>query len=303
LSALVLRRDDLADLATLGEAMVESRFFKDVNKASEAVVKIIAGRELGMGPIESMRAFHAINGKVELTADALAARVKASGGRYDYRVVALDDLGCALEFYEGGVAVGTSVFTDADRAKAGLSLTDRNGDPGPWSKYPRNMFFSRALTNGVGWYCPDVALGLAAREAEGDLSGLGATIALGDTPEPAMAGDTEPVIVDLEVGAAAPVAVLASSTSASGSAGAYGEGAEVEPEATTSGHDPDEGIGALAGPFDERPAGAEPCAHTNVKPSPRDALAAKGWVICLDCPAAPFQVDADDPRWPGERIP
>ena len=26
----------------------------------------------------------------------------------------------------------------------------------PWEKYPRNMVFARALTNGARWYCPDV---------------------------------------------------------------------------------------------------------------------------------------------------
>jgi hypothetical protein len=310
MTALVLRRDDLADLAVLGEALVESRFFKDITKVSEAVVKIIAGRELGMGPVEAMRSFHVIQGKVDLTAGALAARVKASGGRYDYRVLSLDDFGCELAFYEGGVEVGRSSFTESDRARAGLALTDSHGDPTAWSKYPRSMMFARALTNGVGFFCPDVALGgpaaspdargLAAREPDPDLSGLGSTITVGDVPEPAATGDSGPVIAVLEVGAA-PAVALTSSTSASGTADAYGEGADVEPEATTSGSA--EGDEAPAAPADEQIAPLEPCSHPNVKPSPREVMASRGWVVCIDCPASPFQVDADDPRWPGARRP
>lgn len=197
MSVIVLHKEELKDLVLLGDAMVESKFFKDVTKASEAVVKILAGREVGLGPVEAMRSFHAVNGKVEWTADALAARVKASG-RYDYRVERLDDLGCELIFYEHGAEVGPSKFDDADRARAGLRTTDNHGDPTAWAKYPRNMMFSRALTNGVGWYCPDVALGLAPTLA----SDVAPTMIEADVPE-----STFPVIALPEAtGAAEPVA-------------------------------------------------------------------------------------------------
>lgn len=152
---LALRQTDLQELTLLGDAMVESGYFKDLRMAQQAIVRIIAGREFGMGPVEAMSSFHVIKGKVELTADALAARVKASA-RYDYNVLALSDTECILEFFENGRLAGVSSFTEDDREKAGLQLRGSEG-PTAWARYPRNMLFARALTNGVAWYCPDIA--------------------------------------------------------------------------------------------------------------------------------------------------
>jgi len=47
-------------------------------------------------------------------------------------------------------SIGKSEFTAADAAKAG---TQNMG------KFPRNMLFARAMSNGVRWYCPDVFSG------------------------------------------------------------------------------------------------------------------------------------------------
>jgi hypothetical protein len=78
--------------------------------------------------------------------------VKTSG-RYDYRVIDLTPQRCILQFLDRGEHIGDSTFTikDAETAK----LMNR----GPWSQYPRNMLFARAISNGVAWFCPDVVSG------------------------------------------------------------------------------------------------------------------------------------------------
>ena len=58
-------------------------------------------------------------------------------------------------FFEDGKGIGRSRFTLQDAQKAGLNGSDN------WRKYPRNMLFARALSNGVKWYCPDVTGGPA----------------------------------------------------------------------------------------------------------------------------------------------
>ena len=73
-------------------------------------------------------------------------------------MIRLDDAGCEIAFYEraGGKAteLGRSSFT-ADDAKA-AQLGGEN-----YKKFPRNMYFSRALTNGARWYTPEVFGGSA----------------------------------------------------------------------------------------------------------------------------------------------
>lgn len=148
------RKVELSYLQTVGEVLAKSHFFDDAQTAERAVAKILAGQEFGMGALEAMRAFHVIDGKVEMSADAQARLVKASD-KYDYAVVELTDDACEIAFFQSDLGdIGNSRFTIADAERAGIVKKE-----GAWSKYPRNMLFARALTNGVAWFCPDAISG------------------------------------------------------------------------------------------------------------------------------------------------
>lgn len=144
-------RDDMP-LSDLGRILAQSGFFADAKDAGQAIVKVLAGRELGFGPIASMTGVYIVKGRVSLSANLLAAAIKRSG-RYDYRVITNTAQAVEIVFYEvfGGKReeIGRSSFTAEDAKKAGLG-----GDN--WNKYPRNMLFARAISNGAKWYCPDV---------------------------------------------------------------------------------------------------------------------------------------------------
>ncbi len=141
----------LADVMTLGDVFKTSGYFKDVREQSQAVVKILYGQELGFSPVVSMMGIHIIEGKPALSANLMGAMVKRSG-KYNYQVKALTDTECVLTFTENGQPSGESKFSMADAQKAGVV---RPG--GSWTKYPRNMLFSRALSNGVKLYCPELS--------------------------------------------------------------------------------------------------------------------------------------------------
>jgi hypothetical protein len=150
-STNIVRTMDDAERAA--RAMSASGFFADTKQASQAIVKILAGQELGFGPFASMTGVHIIKEKPTLAANLMAAAVKRSG-KYNYKVVKHDENECHLEFYElwGGKweKVGDSVFTIADAKKAGVYESNPN-----WKKYPRNQLFARAISNGQKWYAPD----------------------------------------------------------------------------------------------------------------------------------------------------
>jgi len=90
----------------------------------------------------------------------MAACVKKSG-RYNYRVTEMNDKACTIEFMERldgkWTTSGESKFTIDDARKAGTKNLD---------KFPRNMLFARAMSNGVRWYCPDVMSGSVAYTPE-----------------------------------------------------------------------------------------------------------------------------------------
>lgn len=141
------------DLQNVAKAMVASGFFKDSTKISQAVVKIMAGREIGIGPFGSMNGIHIIKDKAAFGANIMASKVKSSA-RYNYRVTEMKNTVCTIEFMEhfngSWQTIGTSSFSLEDAKKAGTQNLD---------KFPRNMLFARAMSNGVKWYCPDVMNG------------------------------------------------------------------------------------------------------------------------------------------------
>ena len=134
------------DAMKAAQAMAASGFFQDARQAAQAVVKILAGQELGVGPFTSMTGVYIIHGRPALSANIMAAAVKRSG-RYNFRVSELSDTRCEIIFFEGGQECGRSVFTADEARKAGTKNMD---------KYPRNMLYARAISNGVRWFCPDV---------------------------------------------------------------------------------------------------------------------------------------------------
>ena len=153
---LIVREQENMDVFRLGEVMSKSGFFPSAKDATKAVVKILAGREMGIAPVAAMMGIHVIttqNGtSIQVGANLLASLVK-SHPRYDYRVTRHDDNACVIEFFQDGKPIGVSSFSKADAEKAG---TKNMG------KFPRNMLFARAMSNGVKWYCPDVTAGITA---------------------------------------------------------------------------------------------------------------------------------------------
>jgi len=176
----------------LGKVLAASGFFQDSRQAAQAVVKVLAGRELGFGPIASMSGIHIISGKPTLSANLLAAAIRNSGA-YDYTVVALDDTACEIAFLRDGKELQPrSTFTIDDAERAGLNTGNNSHS---WKKYPRNMLFARAISNGARWHCPEVFSGAPVYTPDE----LGATVN-GETGEVvtvngALVGDGAPQIV------------------------------------------------------------------------------------------------------------
>ena len=145
----VVQQLPISELMNLAKAFAESGMFSDTKSAAQAIVKIQAGQEIGIPPFAAMTGIHIIQGKPTIGAGLIASRLKGSG-KYDYRVVEASEKVCSIDFYQGNTKIGNSTFTIEDAKKA---LT-KNID-----KFPKNMLFARAISNGVKWYCPDIFSG------------------------------------------------------------------------------------------------------------------------------------------------
>jgi hypothetical protein len=141
-----LIRMNVSEISTLAKAFIESGFFADSKSLAQAIVKIQAGQEMGIAPFAAMSGIHIISGKPTVGAGLMASMVKASG-KYDYVVSEHSEKVCSIDFFKGSIPLGTSTFTLDDARKAGTKNLD---------KFPKNMLFARAMSNGVKWFTPDV---------------------------------------------------------------------------------------------------------------------------------------------------
>lgn len=143
-TALAIRNE--LGIMEVGRILAKSGFFADAKQEAQAVVKVMAGAELGFGPIASMSGIYIIKGKPAVSANLMAAAVKRSA-KYDYRIIAHTSEECTLAFFENGEKCGESSFTADDAKRAGTQNM---------AKFPRNMLFARAMSNGAKWFCPDI---------------------------------------------------------------------------------------------------------------------------------------------------
>src|SRR5688572_29930764 len=85
------------DAMTMAQQFFKSGFFSDIRDASQALVKIEYGRELGVGPAAAMLGVHIIQGKPSPSAGLMAALIKGSE-KYNYAVKKWTNEACVLTF-------------------------------------------------------------------------------------------------------------------------------------------------------------------------------------------------------------
>jgi len=162
-------------------------------KPASTAAAILTGRELGLGPMASLRGLQVIDGSVSMTAQMMAGKILAAGHKVEW----VDNTDKAAEVRItrcDGQGEATVRFTLADAQRAGLAGKSN------WQKYPRAMMRARALSECAGMICADVILGLeAADDTQDTRTGPVENTTISLTPMPVTTGDvheTEPETVE-----------------------------------------------------------------------------------------------------------
>lgn len=142
-------RGSLAEVETLAKHLVRCGYFKEMRDVSQAVIKILAGKELGFQAVAAMTGINVIQGKISLGANLIAALIRRSKS-YDYRIKKHTDTECVIEFFQNKESLGTEKFSLDDAKRANLLGSDA------WKKYPKNMLFARCISNGAKYHAPDL---------------------------------------------------------------------------------------------------------------------------------------------------
>lgn len=133
-----------------------------IGKPNDVLVTMLAGRELGLSPIQSLRLVYVVKGKPYIATQLKMARVKNSPECIYFKCIETTDQRATFETERRGEGVTRVTFTIEDAKRAGLA--GRPVTPGKesnWDKYPAVMLRWRAgsqlcdlvysdVTNGVG---------------------------------------------------------------------------------------------------------------------------------------------------------
>lgn len=199
-NALILAAPDEAQgrmtfkqISWVSRVMFASGMFKNTENEAQAVVKVMAGSEMGMTPFQAMNGIDIIEGQAVVKPHTIASRIQQTG-KYDYKVKTLTSLRCDIDFYrvenpkigQKREHLGTATFTIEQAQAAGLvdpqcevdpvkntivhdirSITRYRKGGGSWEKegclckdnwknYPDDMLYARAMSRGSKRFTPDV---------------------------------------------------------------------------------------------------------------------------------------------------
>ena len=141
--------DNFDNLERAATALYKSGYFQDARNEAQAIVKVMAGSELGLPAFASMAGIHIIQGKPVLGSNVMATLVK-NDPRYNFHIKQADNEACILTWFENGKEVGEAGFTIQEAKNAGLTNKDN------WKKWTSDMLFARAIRRGARRFAPGI---------------------------------------------------------------------------------------------------------------------------------------------------
>jgi hypothetical protein len=146
---------NFSELRALAKDAAASKFF-GANSPEQALMVMMAGRDLGLSYTQALRAFHVIEGKPALSADGMVAVCLARKDVCEYfRVVEADDKHATVVAKRAGDPERRLTFTFAEAERAGLVK-----DKGGWAKWPGRMCLARAKSFLARELFPDLLMGM-----------------------------------------------------------------------------------------------------------------------------------------------
>ncbi len=149
-------------LANLGEIQVfadtcfKSGLFPDCKSPIEAVMKIVAGRELGLPGLMSLQKLYIVNGKMGMAGEVAIVLLQRAGYKIVHKYDNRDNpTACEVTLTHPQGNSFAWRFTIADAKRAGLVKPG-----GAWEKYPQDLLYYRALMSAARKFAPEALGGI-----------------------------------------------------------------------------------------------------------------------------------------------
>lgn len=159
-NTLALVPKDTNEAFQLATRAIASGLFAQLRKPEEALVILMMGAEIGLGPMQALRSIYVVSGKTVLSADLLVALVRRSGECASWRVVESTDTRCEIRTTRKGESQEEVCIWTMERAvKAGVTIKPT------WKNFPAQMLKARAAAELARQVYPDVGIaGLYTRD-------------------------------------------------------------------------------------------------------------------------------------------
>ena len=140
----------------LAKMLFASRMLpKHIQNPEAAFALMVAGRELGLSAMQSIRSFHIIEGNIAMPAELILARVKRAPECLFFRLVESTAKIATFETHRKGEPHSTRMsFTIEEAQAAGLTSKDN------WRKYAPAMLRARCVSALARAGYPEAVLGI-----------------------------------------------------------------------------------------------------------------------------------------------
>lgn len=163
--ALAIIPKTIQECTSLAEVLSKSELLPKAlrGKVPDVLMTILAGQEMGLAPMASLRNFHVIEGKAVMSGDGMVALVMGSGKAQYFDRVEESATSVTYETLRVGSKTPRRCTWTIDMAKAAaLHLKDN------WRGYPRAMLAARAKSELARDVFPDVLAGVYTADEIGE---------------------------------------------------------------------------------------------------------------------------------------
>lgn len=154
-TSAMVNHDQFNAMREQANTLIRSGFLpKAIDTPEKAIAIMMAGRELGIEPMRSIRELHVIDGKVGISAKLMSSLVYERLPTATLKITETNDASCTvIAGRPGDDKPASFTFTIDDAKRAGLLEKD------VWKKWTRDMLRNRAISEACRAVFPDVVGG------------------------------------------------------------------------------------------------------------------------------------------------
>jgi hypothetical protein len=146
----------LGEVQQFAETCYKSGLFPDCKTPVEAVMKIVAGRELGIPALMSLQKLYIVNGRMGMAGEVAIVLLQRAGYKISHKYDSRDNpTACEVTISHPQKGNFSWRFTLADAKRAGLVKPNS-----AWEKFPQDLLYYRALMSCARKFAPEALGGI-----------------------------------------------------------------------------------------------------------------------------------------------